>query len=66
MMLDDTDLQNLINLLMGVSDRLAAAQRYTDAALVAGGVQAIRALRTRLDPPEEAKPGLAVVPAEAG
>lgn len=55
-------MQTLVNGLQGLSERLAVDGRYIDGALVAGGVQAIRALRTRLDPPEQQRPALAVVP----
>lgn len=58
----DQQLQTLIAGLQGLSERLALEARFVDAALVAGGVQAIRALRTRLEPPEpETKPVLTVV-----
>lgn len=60
--MDDSQLQMLLNNAAVVSDRLAADSRYVDAAVVMGLVQAVRALRTRLEPMPEAKPVLAVVP----
>lgn len=73
----DGQLQSLVDSLERLSERLALEERYVDGALVAGGIQAIRALRTKLGravaggiidepPPAEAWPGLAVVPPEAG
>lgn len=62
-MTDDGQLQTLINGLQSLSERLAVDGRYVDGALVAGGIQAIRALRTRLEPPpEQQKPTLVSVP----
>lgn len=58
--MEDQQLQALIAGLQGLSESLALDARFVDAALVAGGVQAIRALRTRLEPP--AKPALVSVP----
>ncbi len=58
--MDDTQLQGLLNSVNGLSERLATEGRYVDAAVAAGAVQALRALRTRLEPPEQ-RPALAVV-----
>ena len=63
--MDDTQLGALLGNLQALSDRLATECRYLDAAVVAGGLQAIRALRTRLEPSAATKPGLASVPAES-
>lgn len=62
--MDDTQLQELIGGMQKLSEGLALDLRFVDAALVAGGIQAIRALRTRLEPapvPASAEP-----PAAAG
>lgn len=58
--MDDSQLQALINNGQAVADRLAADSRYVDAAVVMGLMQAVRALRTKLDPPEP-KPALTAV-----
>jgi hypothetical protein len=63
--MDDAQLQALLAGLQCISDQLAMEGRYVDAALVSGGQQAIRALRTKLEPPA-AKPALAVVPEAPG
>jgi hypothetical protein len=57
---DDGQLQLLLGALQGLSDKLALAGSYADAAAVAGAMQAIRALRTRVEP--EPAPPLAAVP----
>lgn len=62
-MTDDSQLQTLLTAMQDVSNRLAMEGRALDAALVSGGIQTIRALRTQLEPPEAAaKPALAMVP----
>lgn len=58
--MEDGQLQVLINGLQSLSERLALEARFVDAAMAAGGVQAIRALRTCLEPP--AQPKLVSVP----
>lgn len=60
--MDDSQLKMLLGNATAASDRLAADCRYVDAAVVMGLVQAVRALRTRLEPMPEEKPALAVVP----
>lgn len=60
--MDDSQLHKLLDGLQGLSERLALGSAFVDAALVAGGIQAIRALRTRLEP--VARPRLEVVPLE--
>jgi hypothetical protein len=63
--MDDTQLEKLVGAGQALSERLALEARYVDASLVAGLVQAVRALRTRLEPPPyEAAPVLASQPAE--
>lgn len=63
--MDDSQLQTLINGLQGLSERLALEGRYIDGALASGAVQAVRALRTRLEPTAPAGPRLEMVPPEA-
>lgn len=53
--MDDSQLQVLLGSLQALSDRLATGGHYLDAALVSGGLQAIRALRTKLEPPAPAE-----------
>lgn len=60
----DKQLQSLVDSLDRLSECLALEDRYVDGAVVAGAIQAIRALRTKLEQPET-KPALAVVPPEA-
>jgi hypothetical protein len=63
MTMDDSQLQTLVNHGQAVADRLSADSRYIDATMVMGLIQAVRALRTRLEPPPLVeKPVLAVVP----
>lgn len=62
--MDDDQLLALIGNVRELSDRLAREGRFVDAAVVAGAYQAIRALRTRLEPPEA--PALKSVPNEVG
>jgi hypothetical protein len=53
----DSHLQVLLAALQGLSERLAMMEAYTDAALVAGSITAIRAMNTRLTtPPPPAEP----------
>jgi hypothetical protein len=64
--MNDEQLQQLLGGLQGIADRLALEGRFVDAALVAGSIQALRALRTALEPPKEPpKPPLELVPQEA-
>lgn len=46
----DSQLQSLIGNMQGVADRLAMGGDYLAAGVVAGGIQAIRALRTHKEP----------------
>ncbi len=50
----DNQLQKLLGGLQDLGDRLAMEGRFTDAAAAVGAIQAIRALRTKLEPPEAA------------
>lgn len=54
--MDDTQLQQLVGAGQALSERLALESRYVDGSLVAGLVQAVRALRTRLEPAAPPKP----------
>lgn len=62
--MDDQQLLALLGNLQALSERLAAESRYLDSAIVAGGFQAIRGLRTKLEP-AEAHNALKSVPPEA-
>ena len=58
----DDQFMRLLGSLQGLSDRLALEGRFTDAAVSMGAIQALRALRTRLEPPSP-PPVLELVPA---
>lgn len=61
--MDDSQLQSLITNAHGTADRLAIEGRYVDAAMIMGLIQAVRALRTKLEPPAPVeKPALVSVP----
>lgn len=46
----DVQLQQLLASLQGLSDRLAMDGHFVDSSMAAGAIQAIRALRTKLEP----------------
>lgn len=56
--MDDGQLMALLKGLNALSDKLATEGRFVDASIAAGGYQAIRGLRARLDSPDAPAPAI--------